>query len=159
MRSRCTGASSTTARSLAELRASDEFKCWIWHATGAGAKRYWDATDAIDALDSLKTISVVPGRRPRSLAGEHVVFTGRLDGVNRRVAMNRARAVGAVPQGRVADTTSIIVLGKVKAGGVGAPEGLKLFAVRERRRLGQDIRIISQGQFDRLVSRANVKGS
>lgn len=122
-----------SAKSLAELAASDEFKCWIWHATGASAKRYWDATDAIDALDSLRTIKLLPGRPPRSLLGQFVVFTGRLGGVNRLEAMTRARTAGAIPQVNVSDTTSLVVVGKSKAGGIGASEGLKLFAVRERR--------------------------
>jgi NAD-dependent DNA ligase len=143
---------SVSVRSISTLPATDEFKCWIWHATGARAKRYWDATDAVHALDSLKTISLEPSRAPRSLAGHSVVFTGRLDGMTRSEAATLAKQAGATAQSGVSDATSLVVLGKAKAGGIGATEGLKLFAVRERRRLGQDIRIIRQTQFERLAA-------
>ena len=143
---------SVSVRSISALPATDEFKCWIWHATGARAKRYWDATDAMHALDSLKTISLAPSRAPRSLAGHSVVFTGRFDGMTRSDAATLARSAGATAQAGVSDTTSLVVLGRARAGGIGSSEGLKLFAVRERRRLGQDIRIIRQAQFERLAA-------
>jgi serine/threonine protein kinase len=140
-----------SVRSISALPASDVFKCWIWHATSARSKRYWDATDAVHALDTLKKISLSPGRAPRSLANHCVVFTGRLPGLTRPDAMRLARRSGAHPQVGVSDSTSLVVVGKAQAGGIGETEGLKLFAVRERRRLGQDIRIISQHQFQRLA--------
>jgi hypothetical protein len=65
--------------------------------------------------------------------------------------MRLARKSGAHPQVGVSDATSLVVLGKIKAGSIGEAEGLKLFAVREHRRLGQVIRIISQRQFERLA--------
>ena len=42
-------------------------------------------------------------------------------------------------------------VGKLKAGGVGANEDVKLFQARERLRLGQDLRILTALQFKRLV--------
>lgn len=142
---------SVTVKAIAELPASDELKSWIWHATGARAKRYWDATDAVEALDALRYTSVQPGRAPRSLTGETVVFTGKIDGLTRPAAVNLARKAGATTQQGITDSTSLIVVGKVKAGGAGAREGLKLYATRERLRLGQHIRIISAAQFQRLA--------
>ena len=136
---------------IAELPASDEFKSWIWHATGALSKRYWHAGEAIHALDSLRRISLKPGRPPRSLANHRVVFTGRIDGLSRPQAVSLARSAGAVPQAEVTDRTSLVVVGRLKAGTVGKSEGLKLFATRERLRLGQDIRIVDSAQFKRLV--------
>lgn len=140
-----------SVRSISALPASDEFKCWIWHATGAKSKRYWDASDAVNALDSLKRISLSPARAPRTLADHSVVFTGRLAGLTRPEAKALAKEAGAHPQAGVSDSTSLVVVGKVKAGSIGEAEGLKLFAVRERRRLGQNIRVISQHQFELLA--------
>jgi serine/threonine protein kinase len=144
---------SVSVKSIAALPASDAFKCWIWHATGARSKRYWDATDAVHALDSLKRISLSPGRAPRSLADQSIVFTGRMNGLSRPEAVSLARNAGAQVQAGVSDATSLVIAGRTKAGSIGAGEGLKLFAVRERRRLGQNIRIIDQHQFERLLQR------
>jgi serine/threonine protein kinase len=142
---------SVSVKGITTLPATDELKSWIWHATGAKAKRYWDAADAVHALDSLKKSSISPGRAPRSLTDHTVVFTGRLAGLTRPEAMSLARKSGAHPQVGVSDATTLVVLGKIKAGCIGEAEGLKLFAVREHRRLGQVIRIISQRQFERLA--------
>lgn len=142
---------SVSVKGISALKATDELKSWIWHATGAKANRYWDASNAVHALDSLKKSSLSPGRAPRSLTGHTVVFTGRLAGLSRPDAMGLARKSGAHPQVGVSDATSLVVLGKIKAGSIGETEGLKLFAVREHRRLGQVIRIISQRQFERLA--------
>ena len=51
-----------------------------------------------------------------------------------------------VPQARLTDATTIVVLGRV-----GAPEGITMFGVRERLRTGQPIRLLSQAQFERLT--------
>ncbi|MDQ4007294.1 MAG: protein kinase [Actinomycetota bacterium] len=142
---------SVSVQAIGRLPASDEFKSWIWHATGARSKRYWDAGDAIDALDSLRHISLTPARAPRSLKGHSVVFTGRLDGLTRAQAGALARAAGATPQAGVGDATSVIVVGRPARGMLGASEGRNLFAARERLRLGQQIRIISPVQFHRLT--------
>jgi serine/threonine protein kinase len=139
-----------SVKAIAALPASDELKSWIWHATGARTKRYWDAADAVDALEALKEISVKPSRGPRSLDGQTVVFTGRIDGLTRQAAMNLARRSGAMTQRGLTDSTSLLVVGKIKAGSAGADEGLKLFATRERLRLGQRIRVISAAQFKHL---------
>ena len=136
-----------SARAIAQLDASDAFKSWIWHATGARSKRYWHADDALDALSSLRSVDVSPGRAPRTLRGQPVVFTGRLDGMTRTQAMARARAAGAHPQTRLTDATTIVVLGRA-----GVSEGLKMFGVRERLRTGQPIRVITQEQFERLTT-------
>lgn len=140
-----------SVQGIASLKASDELKSWIWHATGAPSKRYWHGADALDALVHLRKDDLAPSRRPRSLVGHHVVFTGALEGMNRQDAVGRARAAGATVQTAVGNTTTIVVVGTHRAGGVGESEGLTLFAVRERRRLGQPIKILRQHQFERLV--------
>jgi serine/threonine protein kinase len=141
-----------SARAIAELDASDAFKSWIWHATGARSKRYWHADDALDALSSLRRVDVAPGRAPRSLRGHSVVFSGRLDAMTRAEAVARARDVGADPQARLTDATTIVVLGRV-----GAPEGITMFGARERLRTGQPIRLLSQAQFERLTSPRRIR--
>ncbi len=138
-----------SARAIAALDASEAFKSWIWHATGARSKRYWHADDALDALSSLRRVDVAPGRAPRSLRGQSVVFTGRLSGVTRSQAMTRARLAGAHPQDRLSDATTVVVVGHV-----GSSEGTTAFGVRERLRTGQPIRVIDQDQFERLTARA-----
>jgi serine/threonine protein kinase len=144
-----------SARAIAELDASESFKSWIWHATGARSKRYWHADDALDALSSLRRVDVSPGRAPRTLRGRPVVFTGRLDSMTRTEAMARARAIGAHPQARLTDATTVVVVGRA-----GTSEGIKMFGVRERLRTGQPIQVINQEQFERLsvVRRVRLRG-
>jgi serine/threonine protein kinase len=141
-----------SARAIAGLDASEAFKSWIWHATGARSKRYWNADDALDALSSLRRVDVSPGRAPRTLRGQPVVFTGRLEGMTRAEATARARRAGAHPQPRLTDATTVVVVGRA-----GRSEGLKMFGVRERLRTGQPIRLIDQAQFERLT-RPGVRG-
>ena len=136
-----------SARAIAGLDASEAFKSWIWHATGARSKRYWNADDALDALSSLRRVDVRTGRAPRTLRDQPVVFTGRLDGMTRAAAMARARRAGAHPQTHLTDATTVVVVGQA-----GRSEGLKMFGVRERLRTGQPIKLINQAQFERLTS-------
>ena len=144
--------------SITELDCSDAFKSWIWHATGAKSKRYLDAFDALDALASFRHMDVVPGRAPRTLRWQCLVFSGRLDELSRTEATARARRAGARVQSRVTDSTTVIVLGSMRRGGVGAAEGIKLYGARERLRTGQPIALIDQGQFERLTRRRVVSG-
>jgi serine/threonine protein kinase len=131
---------SVSIASITSLDVGDAFKSWIWHATGAKSKRYLDAFDALDALASLRHIDMTPGRAPRSLRGHCVVFSGRLYDLPRTEATARAR-------------TTVMVVGSMCAGGVGAAEGIKLFGARERIRTGQPIVLIDQQQFERLARR------
>ena len=138
-----------SARAIARLDAGEAFKSWVWHATGARSKRYWHAEDALDALTSLRQVDVHARRAPRSLRGHGVVFSGRLEGLTRSQAFARALEVGAHPQTRLSDATTVVV-----AGHVGSSEGVTMFGVRERVRTGQPIRVISGEQFVRLSSPA-----
>ena len=146
------GTETVSASAISRLPVSDEFKSWVWHATGARAKRYWDAGDASDALDALRTTSLAPGRAPRSLAGQALVFTGAIDGLPRSEAGELARRAGAIVQSAVGDATTLVVAGRLKQDSAGANEGIKLFATRERLRRGQRIRVITGGQFRRLAA-------
>jgi serine/threonine protein kinase len=144
---------SVSIGSITALDCSDAFKSWIWHATGAKSKRYLDAFDAVHALSALRQIDMRPGRAPRSLRGHCIVFSGRLEHLPRTEATARARKAGARVQSRVTDSTTVVVLGSMRAGAVGAAEGTKLFGVRERIRTGQPILLIDQQQFARLARR------
>ncbi len=148
------GTETVSARAISGLPVSDELKSWIWHATGAKSKRYWDAGDATEALDALRTTSIAPGRPPRSLDGQGLVFTGAIDGIPRHQASELARRSGATVQSAVGDATTVVVVGKLKKDAAGANEGIKLFATRERLRRGQGIRVIDSRQFQRLVRSA-----
>jgi hypothetical protein len=68
--------------------------------------------------------------------------------MTRAEALARARAVGAHPQSRLTDATTVVVVGRA-----GPSEGLQMFGVRERLRTGQPIRVINQEQFERLTAR------
>ncbi|NUR08064.1 MAG: protein kinase [Nocardioidaceae bacterium] len=136
-----------SARAIAGLDASEAFKSWIWHATGARSKRYWHADDALDALSSLRRVDVTPGRAPRTLRDQPVVFSGRLERMTRADAMSLARLAGARPQTHLTDATTVVVVGRA-----GRSEGLKMFGVRERMRTGQPIRVIDEEQFERLTA-------
>ncbi|MFH5210532.1 protein kinase [Antrihabitans sp. NCIMB 15449] len=135
---------------IRQLEVADDLKCWIWHATAASAKKYLDASDASAALSSLRDVSLSAGRAPRTIAGQKVVFTGKLDRLTRAEATTLVTNAGAQVQSAVGDTTTLIVRGPVR-GALSEFEGRKLFAVRERLRLGQRIRIISGGQLERLL--------
>ncbi|RRQ27393.1 serine/threonine protein kinase [Rhodococcus sp. Eu-32] len=145
-----------TTKSLARLQRSelpDDVKCWIWHATSGRARGYDDALDAQDALRELQSVSMRPGRAPAGLRGECVVLTGKLDDMNRTEAASMLRSAGAVVQEMVSDRTTLVVRGTVR-NGLSEHEGRKLFQVRERRRQGQTLKIISGSQLASMTERA-----
>ncbi|MBJ8348057.1 protein kinase [Antrihabitans sp. YC2-6] len=135
---------------IRQLDVSEDLKCWIWHATAANAKKYLDATDAKDALTTLRHFSLQPGRAPASIAGQRVVFTGKLENLTRADAVRLVTNAGAQVQSSVSDTTTLVVRGPVR-NALSEFEGRKLFAVRERLRLGQPIKVISGRQLERLL--------
>ncbi|OZE96552.1 protein kinase domain-containing protein [Rhodococcoides fascians] len=137
--------SAWTTKSLAGLQQSEiseDVKCWIWHATSAKARGYGDAFDARDALNELASVSMRSGRAPVEVRGEHIVLTGKLDELNRVEATAALRAAGAHVQEMVTDQTTLVVRGPVR-NGLSEHEGRKLFQVRERRRRGQKLRLVS----------------
>jgi len=136
---------------LAQLPAADWFKAWIWHATGARQNRYADAAEALAALKELRSVDLRPGRAPRSLEDQCVVFTGSLEGLPRRTAVELARDAGAQTQTGVNAATTVLVRGEPRSSRASAGEELTLCLTRERLRRGQPIRIIGQRQFERLT--------
>ncbi|MDI6627150.1 MAG: protein kinase [Rhodococcus sp. (in: high G+C Gram-positive bacteria)] len=145
-----------TTGSLADLQRSDlpeDVKCWIWHATSVRARGYDDALDARDALNELASVSMRAQKAPDDLRGEYVVLTGRLEDLNRAEATALLRTAGAYVQDMVNDQTTLIVRGAVR-NGLSEHEGRKLFQVRERRRRGQKVRIVSGIQLLELLVRS-----
>ncbi|CDZ92572.1 protein kinase domain-containing protein [Rhodococcus aetherivorans] len=142
-----------TARDVKQLRtltAPDDLKCWIWHATAAKAKKYVDALDAREALTTLAKVNMRSGRGPASLEGHRVVFTGKLQRWTRNEAAELVRRAGGHVQDAVGDSTTLLVRGDVR-NGLNESEGRKLYAVRERLRLGQRISIVGQTGLERLL--------
>ncbi|MBY6540046.1 protein kinase [Rhodococcus sp. BP-349] len=139
---------------LAGLRHSqiaDDLMCWIWHTTSPKARRYQSAREAAHALNTLGRDTMAPGRFPSRLANQHVVLTGRIDGMTRKDAIGGLMRAGARVQETVTNETSLLIRGTVR-NVLGETEGRKLFAVRERRRTGQKIHIVSGGQLVRALS-------
>lgn len=78
-------------RLLKSVKANDSLKGWIRDALAARGDRFVDAGEALAAL---REEPIRPATAPRSLRGQHVVFTGKL-GTTRSVAQGLAKAAGA----------------------------------------------------------------
>ena len=137
---------------VTELPVADWFKAWIWHATGARQNRYANAAEALAALKELRSVDLYPGRAPRSLEDQCVVFTGSLDDLTRPEAVQLAREAGAYTQTRVNAYTSVLVRGEPRGDRPSITEQLTLCSAREALRRGQLIRVIGQRQFERLTT-------
>jgi serine/threonine protein kinase len=137
-------------RLLKSVDASDQFKGWIRDALSDRSARFVDAADALDALDAKPLRSA---RAPSSLRGQYMLFTGRM--ARRRVDASRlAKARGAIVQGRVHSTTTLIVTGEPNPLQIGQKAGTKLFDAHNRMRRRQRIAIIDEARFDRLLRRS-----
>ena len=94
----------------------------------------------------------------RPLAGEHVVFTGKLRALSREEAELLASRSGGQCESRVTQSTSFLIVGstdeRTKAADRSA--SLKQEAVEKLRREGRDIRIVSENEFLKLVSQVDV---
>lgn len=137
---------------LRDLKAKDDLKCWIWHVTSEKTRRYHSAGAALEALQTLKNVRLDNGRMPASLQDERVVLTGSLETLTRSEATDLLRRAGATVQHAVADTTTLVVRGTVR-NGLNYDVGRKLYATRERKRLGQRITVVSATQLERWLSR------
>lgn len=134
-------------RLLKALEASDATKGWIRDALAVRGDRFVDAGEALAALrgDPIK-----PATPPRSLRGQHVVFTGKLS-TTRALAQQKAKAAGAVVQGRVNGATSLVVAGQPNPLQIGQQHGTKLYDAHRRIRRGQRIAVINEARFERLA--------
>ncbi len=76
--------------------------------------------------------------------------SGKLQRWTRSEAAELVRRAGGHVQDAVGDSTTLLVRGDVR-NGLNESEGRKLYAVRERLRLGQRISIIGQTGLERLL--------
>jgi serine/threonine protein kinase len=136
-------------RLLKSLEASDATKGWIRDALAARGERFVDAGEALAAL---REEPIKPAPPPRSLRGQHVVFTGKLS-TTRAVAQQKAKGAGALVQSRVNGATSLIVAGQPNPLQIGQEHGTKLYDAHRRIRRGQRISIIDEQRFERLVGK------
>jgi serine/threonine protein kinase len=134
-------------RLLKSVNADDALKGWVRDALAPRGDRFVDAGEALAAL---RSEPIHPAPPPRTLRGQHVVFTGKLT-TNRPAAQAAAKAAGATVQGRVNGATSLIVAGQPNPLQIGQQHGTKLYDAHRRMRRGQPISIINEERFRRLV--------
>ena len=80
------------------------------------------------------------------------MLTGSLETLTQPEAAEELGRAGATVQDAVADTTSLVVRGTVR-NGLNYDVGRKLYATRERKRLGQRIAVVSANQLERWLAR------
>lgn len=131
---------------LQSAEIADDLKCWIWHSTSIKARMYRSAGEAAGALETLHKVNMEASKMPSRISGQHVVLTGRLDGLTQGDASDLLTKAGAHVDGAITDRTTLVIRGTVR-NGLSESEGRKLFAVRERRRTGQKIAIASGPQL------------
>ncbi|MBE7194635.1 MAG: protein kinase [Gordonia polyisoprenivorans] len=136
---------------IRDLDAPEDLKCWIWHATAAKGTRYVDGTQALRALTDLHKVDMSPARGPARLAGHRVVITGRFSTGTQQELTTLIEESGAAVQSMVGDDTTVLVRTHQIDRGLGAHEGRKLFAARERKRRGQALHVIDEDRLCRLI--------
>lgn len=134
-------------RLLKEVDADDALKGWLRDATAARGDRFVDAGEALAAL---RGEPIRPAPAPRTLRGQHVVFTGKLS-TTRASAQTAAKGAGAIVQGRVNGATSLVVAGQPNPLQIGQEHGTKLYDAHRRIRRGQRISIVNEQRFRRLL--------
>lgn len=135
------------------LDIPDDLKCWMWHATAHHGLRYVSGLQASQALRQLRDVDMRDKSGPKSIRGHHVTLTGRFAmGSQRKLAQMISRAGGTV-QSTVTDKTTVLVRAGNMANTVGVGEGSKLFEVRERKRRGERIHVISEERLGALLER------
>lgn len=134
-------------RLLKDVDADDALKGWLRDALAVRADRFVDASEALAAL---RGEPIRPAPAPRSLRGQHVVFTGKLS-TTRASAQAAAKKAGAIVQGRVNGATSLIVAGQPNPLQIGQQHGTKLYDAHRRIRRGQRIAIVDESRFRRLL--------
>lgn len=137
-----------SGRAIKQVPATDSFKGWLRDALSLGSDRFRDADEALHAL---RAEPIKPAPAPRTLRGQHVIFTGKLD-LPRSAASAKAKRAGAIVQNRVNSQTSVVVAGQPNAVQIGQKAGTKLFDAHRRMRRGQRISIIDGKRFEKLIS-------
>jgi NAD-dependent DNA ligase len=141
------------SRDVRGLPCSDQLKEVIHRCLGARGKRYEAAGELIAALRHRPTEP--QAGRPASLAGKRVSFTGFLSRP-RSDAVAAARKAGAIVQSKPGQSTDVLVRGRPNALQIaGTVGGLKLMEIRRLAARGHVVKVISEGQFWRLVEAAS----
>ena len=131
------------------LPCSDHLKEVIHRCLGVRGKRYESAGELIAALHG-KSPEPQFGRI-RSLTGKRIAFTGFLSRP-RSEAVAAAKKAGATVQSKPGQLTDVLVRGKPnKLQIAGKAGGTKLMEIRRLAALGHAVRVISDGQFWKLV--------
>lgn len=134
-------------RLLKAVEADDALKGWIRDALATRGDRFVDAGEALAAL---RSEPIRPAPAPRTLRGQHLVFTGKLS-TSRAAAQAAAKAAGSIVQSRVNGATSLVVAGQPNPLQIGQEHGTKLYDAHRRLRRGQRIAIINEERFRRLA--------
>ena len=132
------------------LPCSDHLKEVIHRCLGVRGRRYESAGELIAALHG-KSPEPQFGRI-KSLTGKRIAFTGFLSRP-RSEAVAAAKKAGAIVQSKPGQLTDVLVRGKPNALQIaGRAGGTKLMEIRRLAALGHAVKVISDGQFWRLVA-------
>ena len=137
---------------IRRLPCSDHLKEIVYRCIGERRKRYESADELIEALHHrpapLKT------GRSQTLKGAHVAFTGILS-KPRKEAIRAAKRAGAIVQGMLSATTTVLVRGRPNPlQAAGREGGRKLLEIRRLREKGHRITLLNESRFWRLVGRS-----
>jgi serine/threonine protein kinase len=135
-----------------KLNCSAEAKAVIQRCIGARRARFASAAEMLIALES-RGKAPTRKRIVRSLAGKHVVFTGRMRRVRER-AKGALKKAGGIPQGKVGHLTDILVKGERSSPLYKADEiGQKLLDVQREAEVGHQVIVLSEDDFWRLCGK------
>jgi NAD-dependent DNA ligase len=137
-----------------EIRAlpcGDHLKEIVHRCIGERRKRYETADELIEALRHPP--APLKAGRLRTLKGVHLAFTGILSR-RRSEAAAAARRAGAIVHGMPSVRTTVLVRGRPNPRqAAGRDAGLKLMEIKRLGAKGHRIRLLSDAQFWRLVTR------
>ena len=137
---------------IRRLPCSDHLKEIVYRCIGERRKRYESADELIEALHHRATPLTI-GRR-QTLKGAHVAFTGILS-KPRRDAIRAAKRAGAIVQGMLSATTTVLVRGRPNPlQAAGREGGRKLLEIRRLREKGHRITLLNESRFWRLVGKS-----
>ena len=136
---------------IRRLPCSDHLKEIVYRCIGERRKRYESADELIEALHHRPAPLKVG--RSQTLKGAHVAFTGILS-KPRKEAIRAAKRAGAIVQGMLSATTTVLVRGRPNPlQAAGREGGRKLLEVRRLREKGHRITLLNESRFWRLAGK------
>jgi serine/threonine protein kinase len=141
------------AGQVRHLDCSPWLKEIVFHAVGPSAIRFRSATDMREALLSKSTAidSIPRARKPGSLNGRRIVFTGTMPGLSRDEAWWRAEKKKAIVGYAVTSATDYLVVGDTVPLYAAGKIGKKIITAAELNGRGARIRSLTAGQFKQLI--------